>query len=54
MVLDEEATRKVPLPTIEHGTANAYEYYGCRCEQCVTAMKEVRQYRKFLKQLSAA
>ena len=53
-VLDEEDIRRVPVPTVEHGTAKAYEYYGCRCDPCATNMKEVRAARKFIKQLDPA
>lgn len=33
-------------PQARHGTANGYNHFGCRCEPCEEANREVgRQYR---------
>ena len=32
-------------PRARHGTANAYNYYGCRCVPCEDANREAQQQR---------
>lgn len=36
-----------PQPGLSHGTSNAYQYYGCRCEPCRKWSSEhAKQYRE--------
>jgi len=46
IIVGDEAFTPAEWAAVPHGTPGGYWHYGCRCEACLGARREVKRLRK--------